>query len=84
MNAMPKAIEAPNRIEKAAAPVSDSSKEKVLQFLAEHQAITRKETQVLLDVSQSTAGRVLKAMVDNGQIKQIGGSRTTRYELRKE
>lgn len=84
VNAMPKAIEAPNRIEKAAAPVSDSSKEKVLQFLAEHQAITRKETQVLLDVSQSTAGRVLKAMVDNGQIKQIGGSRTTRYELRKE
>lgn len=84
VNAMPKAIETPNRIEKAAAPVSDSSKEKVLQFLAEHQAITRKETQVLLDVSQSTAGRVLKAMVDNGQIKQIGGSRTTRYELRKE
>ena len=68
VNAMPKAIGAPNRIEKAAAPVSDSSK----------------ETQVLLDVSQSTAGRVLKAMVDNGQIKQIGGSRTTRYELRKE
>ena len=84
VNAMPKAIEAPNRIEKAAAPVSDSSKEKVLQFLAEHQAITRKETQVLLDVSQSTAGRVLKAMVDNGQIKQIEGSRTTSYELRKE
>ena len=84
VNAMPKAVEAPNKIEKATVPISDSSEEKVLQFLAEHQAITRKETQVLLNVSQSTAGRVLKAMVDNGQIKQIGGSRTTRYELREE
>ena len=51
--------------------------------LTEHQVITRKETQVLLDVSQSTAGSVLKAMVDNGQVKQLGGSRTTRYELSK-
>lgn len=46
--------------------------------------ITRKETQTLLEVSQSTAGRILEAMVDSGRIKQIGGSRTTRYELRKE
>lgn len=45
--------------------------------------ITRKETQALLEVSQSTAGRILKAMVDNGQIKQLGGSRATRYELLK-
>ena len=58
-------------------------KEKILQFLTEHQVITRKEAQALLNVSQSTAGRVLKAMVDNGQIKQFGGSRTTRYELPK-
>ena len=84
VNAMPKAVETPNKIEKAAVLVSDSNEEKVLRFLAERQAITRKETQVLLDVSQSTAGRILKAMVDNGQIKQIGGSRTTRYELREE
>ena len=47
----------------------------------EHQAITRKEAQALLDVSQSTAGRILKAMVDSCQIKQFGGSRTTRYAL---
>ena len=46
--------------------------------------ITRKEAQALLEVSQSTAGRILKAMVDRGQIEQLGGSRTTRYELRKE
>ena len=46
--------------------------------------ITRKEVQALLEVSQSTAGRILKAMVDRGKIKQLGGSRTTRYELPKQ
>ncbi len=30
-----------------------------------------KAAQTLLDVSQSTAGRILKAMVDSGQIKQF-------------
>ena len=73
----------PKEIEKTAALTLAPNEEKVLRFLTEHQVITRKETQVLLDVSQSTAGRVLKAMVDNGQIKQLGGSRTTRYELSK-
>lgn len=43
--------------------------------------ITRKETQELLGVSQSTAGRILKSMIDKGQIVQIGGSRNIRYEL---
>ena len=83
VNASPKAAEAPKEIESTAAPIPDSSEEKVLRFLTEHQVITRKETQTLLNVSQSTAGRVLKAMVGSGQIKQLGGSRTTRYELPK-
>ena len=81
VNATSKAAEAPKGIEKTAAPASDPNEKQILRFLTEHQVITRKETQALLDVSQSTAGRVLKAMVDNGQIKQLGGSRNTRYEL---
>lgn len=83
VNAVPKEAEAPEETEKAIAPAADSNEEKILRFLAEHQVITRKKTQALLGVSQSTAGRILKAMVDNGQIKQFGGSRTTRYELSK-
>lgn len=79
-----KAAEVHKDFEKAADLALDSNEEKVLQFLREHLMITRKETQTLLEVSQSTAGRILKAMVDSGRIKQIGGSRTTRYELRKE
>lgn len=84
VNFTPKAAEVHKDFEKAADLALDSNEEKVLQFLREHLMITRKETQTLLGVSQSTAGRILKAMVDSGRIKQIGGSRTTRYELRKE
>lgn len=84
VNFTPKAAEVHKDFEKAADLALDSNEEKVLQFLREHLMITRKETQTLLEVSQSTAGRILKAMVDSGRIKQIGGSRTTRYELRKE
>lgn len=83
VNAVSKEAEAPEETEKAIAPAADSNEEKILRFLAEHHVITRKEAQELLEVSQSTAGRVLKAMVDNGQLKQLGGSRTTRYEFRK-
>lgn len=81
VNAVPKAAEAPKEIEKQATLALDSNEEKILRFLTEHRVITRKEAQTLLDVSQSTAGRILKSMVDNGQIKQLGGSRTTRYVL---
>ena len=84
VNFTPKAAEVHKDFEKAANLALDSNEEKVLQFLREHLMITRKETQTLLEVSQSTAGRILKSMVDSGRIKQIGGSRTTRYELRKE
>lgn len=83
VNAVSKEAEAPEETEKAIAPAADSNEEKILRFLAEHHVISRKEAQELLEVSQSTAGRVLKAMVDNGQLKQLGGSRTTRYEFRK-
>lgn len=84
VNFTPKAAEVHKDFEKAADLALDSNEEIVLKFLREHLMITRKETQTLLEVSQSTAGRILKAMVDSGRIKQIGGSRTTRYELRKE
>lgn len=84
VNAVPKAAGAHKGVENAAAPALDSNEEKILQFLREHPMITRKEVQALLEVSQSTAGRILKAMVDRGKIKQLGGSRTTRYELPKQ
>ncbi len=83
VNVASKAAEAYEEIEKTEVPISNPNEGKILRFLTEYQVITRKEAQTLLDVSQSTAGRILKAMVDTGQIKQLGGSRTTRYELSK-
>lgn len=49
---------------------SHSREDEILRFLAEHPSITRKEAQALLEVSQSTAGRILKEMVDKRQIGQ--------------
>lgn len=56
-----------------------SAEEKILQVLSTQKEITRKEVQELLEVSQSTAGRILKTMVNRGQIIKLGGSLTTRY-----
>ena len=56
-----------------------SAEEQILQVLSTQKEITRKEVQELLEVSQSTAGRILKAMVDRGKILKLGGSLTTRY-----
>ena len=78
-NATYQSTDNPNVVKETAISPYDSGKRRILRFLAEHQIITRKEVQSLLGVSQSTAGRILKAMVDNGQITQLGGSRTTRY-----
>ena len=57
-----------------------SAEEQILQVLSTQKEITRKEVQELLEVSQSTAGRILKTMVNRGQIIKLGGSLTTRYK----
>ena len=56
-----------------------SAEEQILQVLSTQKEITRKEVQELLEVSQSTAGRILKTMVNRGRIIKLGGSLTTRY-----
>ena len=76
-----KAVEIPMIVEEMATPFRTSDEDKIMQVLEEKKRITRKEVQELLDISQSTAGRILKTLVDNGQITQRGGGRTTRYEL---
>ena len=63
----------------ASSAMLPSAEEKILQVLSTQKEITRKEVQELLEVSQSTAGRILKTMVDRGQIIKLGGSLTTRY-----
>lgn len=81
VNAMRESEEAPAAIEEGASPVIGRHEEKIIRFLAEHPTITRLEVQELLGVGQSTAGRILKAMVDDGQIASLGDGRATRYKL---
>lgn len=83
VNTMREVTEKPQAIRETAVPFCSSNEEKIMHHLEEKQVITRKEAQELLGVSQSTAGRILKSMIDKGQIVQIGGSRNIRYELRR-
>ena len=76
-----KTTEVSNVVEEAVISYLDSNEKIIMDFLMKHKMITRKEVQGLLGTSQSTAGRILKTMVDNGQILQIGGSRTTQYKI---
>lgn len=73
--------ETPKKVEETIVPYAGSNEGKVIKFLIENTMITRKEVQTLLGISQSTAGRILRTMVDRGLIIQLGGSRDIRYEL---
>lgn len=55
----------------------------LLKYLNDNQSITRKEVETIMGLSQSSAGRILKKMVDEGKLIQFGGSRNIKYMLRK-
>ena len=81
MNFTPTEAKRPAATSKKAPVASRSREDEILRFLAEYPSITRREVQALLGVSQSTAGRILKEMMDKGQIISHGASRALRYEL---
>ncbi len=54
---------------------------KVIALAKEHGAVTRKEAEALLGISQTTCGRLLKQMTANGQLIQMGKGKNTRYCL---
>ena len=73
----------PNCNAAAKAPAADlpqTNEEKILDVLAQAGAITRSEVDTLLNVSQSTANRILKRMVREGLFVQEGRGRMTRYQ----
>ena len=63
-----------------AADLPQTNEEKILDVLAQAGAITRSEVDTLLNVSQSTANRILKRMVREGLLVQEGRGRMTRYQ----
>lgn len=60
---------------------SDSNEQRVLDYVREHGAITRPETEELLDISASTASRLIKKMVKAGLLLRHGKARSIRYTL---
>lgn len=69
--------EKPNQI----APQKDTPEEKIIALTKERSFVTRKEVEILLGIGQSSSGRLLKKMTENGQIVQEGKGKNTHYLL---
>lgn len=57
--------------------------EKILEYAQSHGAITRNDVIELLEVSTSTASRVIRKMVKSNLLKQNGKARNTNYTITK-
>lgn len=55
----------------------------ILTYLLKNEFITRKESEVLLGVSQASAARILRKMADSGEIYKVGNGKNLRYTKNK-
>ncbi len=62
---------------------SSTAEDKVIALTKERVCITRKEVEILLGISQTTCGRLLKQMIEDGLILQEGKGKNTHYCLPK-
>ena len=72
----------PNLNAESAVNTKLTPEENVMQFVLEHDSITRKQTERLLGVSQTLAGIILRKMVENGKLARKGHSRNVQYSQR--
>ena len=59
-----------------------SNEDMILNLIAQNGHVVRSDVDQLLDVSQTTASRILKRMVEEGLIYQDGRGRKTKYKKR--
>ena len=52
---------------------------RVLEYLKEHEYISRSEVEALLGISRSPAGQLLLRMEKSGQLTKTGAGKNTRY-----
>lgn len=57
------------------------AEDRILRQISLKRSVSRKDVQDFLGVSQSAAGRILKTMIESGQIRPVGSGRNTRYEV---
>ncbi|MBO4831865.1 MAG: putative DNA binding domain-containing protein [Oscillospiraceae bacterium] len=70
----------PNRNTDNAQPAADEQERSILNYLDQHESLVRSEVDQLLDVSQATSSRILKKMLSEGVIIQVGKGRKTKYK----
>ncbi|BDR57788.1 ATP-binding protein [Xylocopilactobacillus apicola] len=61
---------------------NDNPKIKIIEYLSEHENVTRSEVENLLQVSRSQAGNYLKKLLENNVIEKLGANRATTYRLK--
>ncbi len=62
-------------------PEKGSPEEKVIALTKQRGFVTRKELEILLGIGQSSCGRILKKMTENGLLIQEGRGKNTNYCL---
>lgn len=67
--------------EPAIPKISTEPERKILHLLKENESITCAEVEKYLNLSASSASRLLKHMIKNGLLVQIGNARNTKYVL---
>lgn len=76
LNLMPESVKPSQiRLEK------DTSEKKVIALTKERGFVTRKEVEILLGIGQSSCGRLLKKLTENGLLIQEGKGKNTHYCL---
>ncbi len=75
-------ITLPNRnVGRSAASAPSEPEAKIIAYLKEHESVTRRDVDLLLNISQATSSRILKRMLSKGVIYQEGNGRNIRYLL---
>jgi len=76
-------ITLPNTNEVSERALLSENERAVLELLENKDSIVRKDVESALSVSQTVAGRVLKGLLNKGEIRTVGGGKNTRYVLNK-
>ena len=57
--------------------------DKVMQYVRENGSINRKQSEYLLALSHTAAGKILRKLVEQGELSREGHSRNIRYFVSK-
>ena len=68
--------------ESTSSGMEKTSEERILDLIGQNREIARSDVDRLLNVSQTTASRILNGMVRDGMICQEGNGRKTKYRKR--